>query len=37
MYIPEFIVGFIAGAVTTMILLTIAVWKCSEKEGVSNE
>ena len=38
MYIPEFVVGFIVGAVAAAVLITVAAWKFgkdknSEREG----
>lgn len=32
MYIPEFVVGFIAGGVTAVVLITAIAWKYGEKE-----
>ena len=32
MYIPEFVVGFIVGAVIAVVLITAIAWKYSEKE-----
>lgn len=33
MYIPEFLVGFVAGAVAATVVLVAVAWKYGKKEG----
>lgn len=37
MYIPEFVVGVIVGAVAAAILITVAAWKYGKDESRDNE
>ncbi len=37
MYIPEFVVGFILGAVVAAVLITVAAWKYGREGGDVSE
>ena len=37
LYIPEFLVGFVAGAVVAMAVLVALAWKYGKKEGGEGE